>query len=248
MIIALAFSPGPEMQCIFKSYGYIPSLKFCTHCEPLERIFGISGYNCHEISEASKTIMRARIALEADDMQRDENSILKRIIARMVRKMCELRMPMEVNRIVKEANQTIQNLEKTDADVICYLEKMSEIGGRIFQKSFRTRKPAAFSIGSIIAGAITAYDMSKDLGEDIKEGKFNPLKKASKPTKLAEDLLNKYSVQLRKIMYTSNSPTSFVNMTNSNEQKAFYQTATGCLLCAGGLLMCACVLVCCCAI
>ena len=165
------------MDCIFKVWGYVPKHRFCIHCQPLDNILEPIKHNRKKRSEAINLILRTYTALKADDVLRDENGRIRRAFAHLVKRFCSLRLPDELNRIVEKADRTIRDLESSDIDEEDYINQTSAIGGEVFQASLEDRE--AFLVGETLSAAITIHDMIKDLREDRRRSRFNPLEAAS---------------------------------------------------------------------
>jgi len=165
------------LDCIFKVWGYVPKHRFCTHCQPLENILELIEHDAKKRSEAINLILRTYTALKADDVLRDEKSRIRRAFAWLIKRLCSLRLPDELNRIVIKADRTIRDLESPEIDEEEYTEHISAIGGEVFQASLGDR--AAFSVGQSLSAAMTIHDMIKDLREDKERSCFNPLRAAS---------------------------------------------------------------------
>jgi len=165
------------LDCIFKVWGYVPKHRFCTRCQPLGNILEPIEHDAKKRSEAINLILRTYTALKADDVLRDEKSSIRRASAGLIKRLCSLRLPDELNRIVIKADRTIRDLESPEIDEEEYIEHISAIGGEVFQASLGDR--AAFSIGETLSAAITIHDMIKDLREDRERSCFNPLRAAS---------------------------------------------------------------------
>lgn len=164
------------MDCIFKVWGYVPKHRFCTKCEPLENIFKSLGYDNKKASKAIDRIFRAYTVIKADDVLRDEKSMVKRAAAKLIKKLCSLKATEELGRMIGKADETIRDLEASQADAEEYVRQISFIGGEVFQTSVGDEQ--AFSIGRTLSAATTIHDMTKDLKEDERKGLFNPLRYA----------------------------------------------------------------------
>ena len=162
------------MDCIFKAWGYVPKHRFCTKCEPLENILKSLGHDDKKTSKAIDRIFRAYTIMKADDVLRDEKSMLKKAAAKLVKKLCGLKATEELRRMIGKADRTIRDLEASQADAEEYVRKISFIGGEVFQMSVGDEH--AFPIGRTLSAVTTIHDMAKDLEEDERKGLFNPLR------------------------------------------------------------------------
>ena len=178
------------MDCVFKAWGYVPKHRFCTKCEPLELIFKSLGYDMRKRTKAVDLIFRAYTMVKADDVLRDEKNGLKTATAKLVKKLCRLRVTDELGKLVEKADRTIRDLESSPADAEEYVRQVSTIGGQLFQTS--ADDPKAFLIGQTLSAATTVHDMIKDLEGDKQKRLFNPLKNLPKKKidALTADLLS----------------------------------------------------------
>lgn len=199
------------------------------------------GYDKKRISKASKAIMRAFFALKADDVLRDESNSFERTIAQLTKRIAKLRLSEGFIKILREANESIEYLESNCAvSTAYYLERMAEIGGRIFEKAFDTNDKNLYAIGSQIAAGMTAHDAIQDFKRDFSNRKFTPIN-SKKDLAIANEYINKFN------MAADHFFPRYAKQTSS-EEKCFWGTATGCVLVCGGLLFCGLVLFCCCGI
>jgi hypothetical protein len=162
------------MDCVFKSLGYVPKHKICLHCRPLEDLLRNNGFESKNINNVVNQIFRIYSLLKADDILRDEKNIFKRSYAKIVKKIGCIGLSKELKDLVKESDKTLSKLESRNAGEEEYIEKVSNIGGEIFQKV--TRDKSSFSLGKSTSAITLILDMIKDFKDDKKKGRFNPLK------------------------------------------------------------------------
>lgn len=177
------------MDCVFKAWGYVPRHRLCTKCQPLMDVFSSLGYDKKETSKVISRIFKAYTMMTADDVLRDETSGVKKVTAKLLKKLSKLRTPEELKLVVEKADRTIRDMEASQIDAKEYVRQISAIGGQVFEASANDER--AFPIGTTLSAATTIHDMNKDLEEDKRKGVFNPLKNvpADKISAVTADLL-----------------------------------------------------------
>ncbi len=214
------------MDCIFKVLGYVPEHKFCMRCEPLHVIFRSLGYDDEKASKAADIIFRTYAVLRADDVIRDERSPIKRCWAKLVKKVCSLGLSNELKDVVEKADATIRRMESANIDESGYIEGISIIGGEVFQAALGDKD--AFSVGKTLSAAMTMHDMAKDLREDKRRNRFNPLKTAPSRT-----LVMRLTQSVNSLMPNANLLGSKINTYNLETDFTSEGCAQSCNTCVG---------------
>lgn len=190
------------MDCIFKVGGYVPRNGFCRQCEPLMKIFSFVGYERRAALFAQRNVLISYKALRANDALRDGATGIERLNATLTSKMCMLRLPNKLNEAVSRSSETIERLETSGIDARTYIEKLSDIGGEIFEKSPKcspnSRELKLF--GASVTAATIAHDIFMDLKSDIVYRRFNPLRNEEKPKDKGKELLNEFFDRFREKM------------------------------------------------
>jgi hypothetical protein len=153
-----------------------------------------------EAIRASRNVLTAFAAIKLDDVMRDERGVVKRELARLLRRVCGFLLPRGLNAIVKKSNAAVHRLENSEIDAPRYVKEISKIGGEIFERA--SGKKSLHSVGSTLAGTITLQDMATDLEKDLKSGDFNPLITSGRASISPEcrQLLNRYLRKFRNLM------------------------------------------------
>ncbi|MFQ5762412.1 MAG: hypothetical protein ACE5PO_05190, partial [Candidatus Bathyarchaeia archaeon] len=92
----------------------------------LSRLYGPSAQS------KLKNIYSAYMALKMDDIQRDDKSRLRRFNARIIRRACAVKLPKQLEALVRESSREIEKLEASNIGLEEYVEHLSKVGGRIF--------------------------------------------------------------------------------------------------------------------
>ncbi len=164
------------MNCVFKSYGYVPPNHLCIGCTPLRRILSTVGYSEAQAKEGSRTILNAFNMINYADTMRDEG-VLARAKARLLILFSSRTLPVELKRVLVRVNKETARLEENDADAETYIESVSGLGGDIFESLGGTciQRKMLRDIGMRMAGAVLVDDMVRDFDRDKINGAYNPL-------------------------------------------------------------------------
>lgn len=149
-----------------------------------------------EAGRMLRNIYRTYIALKMDDVLRDEKSKFRRLNATIVRKTCAMRLPIDLELLVRRSSLELEKLEEDGVGLEEYVEHLSTIGGRIVSHEAKNEEERRYlwGLGSSIVATLTLRDMMRDLKADLKNGAFNPLKNC--PFDSAISLLRDYRLQL----------------------------------------------------
>ena len=171
------------MDCIFKSYGFVPKNHVCFACKPLEMLLSSTGCSAEQATKYAKAILKAYRLLKIEDTVRDEKPI-KRIKAKALSPFYVARTPRAIRNILKRTNLAVEMLEKSNADPLTYVEKLAHSSGEIFETAAKSKqqKEQLRAIGATLTGAIVVNDMVKDRDSDLRKGRFNPLNTRSQET------------------------------------------------------------------
>ncbi|MFQ6011611.1 MAG: DUF5685 family protein [Nitrososphaerales archaeon] len=131
-----------------------------------------------------------------DDVLRDEKSRIRRLNASIVRKTCAMRLPTDMELLVRQSSKELEKIEGEGVGLDEYVEHLSTIGGKIVSHEAKKEDERKYlwGLGSSIVATLTLRDMMRDLKSDVKNGAFNPLKNC--PFQAAIDLLRQYHLQL----------------------------------------------------
>ena len=164
------------MNCVFKSYGYVPQNHLCVGCSPLRQLLSIVGYDENQSKRGSRTILNAFNLINLADAIRDEG-ILHRTKARLLMLFRSRTLSVELKQILQDVNKESTLLEEKNTNTEAYLERMSRFGGEIFASlgGTPTQQMMLRDIGVRMAGAVIIDDMVKDRDRDIANESYNPL-------------------------------------------------------------------------
>lgn len=180
-----------KMQCPYKLHGFAD--KCVGNCKPLEKIFGYSGLTHSKSKYSSKNVLGAYVVVKLDDLVRDGNAAIK-FLASQARSKMNKNLPERLNRFITTANQKIADAEKSDLELDQYLYAIGKMGEQIFNLATPIGssydKAFVMEAGRVSAELMVMDDMSKDLSQDMKSGKYNPLKETQTHSKFSKLYVN----------------------------------------------------------
>jgi hypothetical protein len=135
------------------------------------------GLGEEDSKEGTRTILLAFNLINTSDMIRDEG-LISGTRARLTRLLSSVKISPELKQLLGEINREAVLYEKEGVGAERYIERMSILGGRIFESLGGSdfQKAMLREAGKIISGATIVSDMIKDLQSDQRSGSFNPLR------------------------------------------------------------------------
>jgi len=166
------------MNCPFRMIGLVKE-GCCTGCKPLEAIFLEAGLNLSDAKISSRNVLLAYAAVTLSDKARDDK-FLVRVMARILRNRLGNFLPKDLNQYIISMDQKIATLEKFNATLEEYISTTGKAGEEIFNLAIPTglnyNKILVSKAGSMSVQTMIMDDMEKDIIQDTKFGKYNPLK------------------------------------------------------------------------
>ena len=165
------------MDCPYKSIGIVD--KCIGSCKPLETIYTHSGLTFQEARYSSRNVLGAYAAITLDDIARDGKIIVRSFARKFRNKLGKLLSPT-LNQYITTINQRIAIAEKSNVGLEEYLYTTGKAGGNIFNLATAPGsnydKNFVTEAGRLSTQMMVMTDMKRDLPEDLKSEKYNPLK------------------------------------------------------------------------